>query len=107
MDAPGRKRWRYIGFRVSVEGGATPDRGAMVTAMDRACRAAGLPEMRRLTVFDDGKGIAKCLRTEREVMATALSSIDTVGGLPARVDTLVTSGTIKKVKAHLGLDQRA
>ncbi len=107
MEDHGTKRWRYIGFRVSVEGGPPPDRNAMVEAMDRAGRAAGLPEMRRLTVFDGGIGIARCLHTEREAMVTALTSIDAIGGLPARIDTLVTSGTIKKVKAHLGLDPRA
>ena len=102
-----RERRRYVGFRVHVDGGPLPDRGAMVEAMDRASRAAGLPDRRRLTVFTGELGIAKCERGELEAMRGALESIDRVGDLPARVETLVSSGTIKKVKGHLGLDPRA
>ena len=107
MEEPGRVRWRYVGFRISVEGDKPPDRKAMVEALDRVSNAAGLPQTRRLTVFTGELGIARCLHRERDAMVGALSSIDTVGGRPARVETLVTSGTIKKVKGHLGLDARA
>lgn len=107
MDGPAeRVRKRYVGFRVDVEDGSVPDRKAMVEAMDAANRAMDLQDRRRLTVFTGRLGIAKCDHTELEAMVQALTSIDTVGGLPARVETLVTSGTIKKVKAHLGLDRR-
>jgi RNase P/RNase MRP subunit POP5 len=106
-DAPRRERRRYVGFRVAVDDGPAPDRKAMVEAMDRASRAAGLPGRRRLTVFTGDLGIAVCEHLELETMLRAMGSIDEVGGLPARVETLVTSGTIKKVKAHLGLDPRA
>jgi RNase P/RNase MRP subunit POP5 len=108
MDGPeDRVRRRYVGFRVSVEDGSVPDRKAMVEAMDGASRAMGLPDRRRLTVFTGHLGIAKCEHRELGAMVQALTSIDDVGGSPARVETLVSSGTIKKVKAHLGLDRRA
>jgi RNase P/RNase MRP subunit POP5 len=103
---PERRRRRYVGFRVEVEGEGVPDRSAMVQAMDRASRAAGLPDRRRLTVFTGHLGIAKCEHLELEAMVRALASIDVVDGRPARVETLITSGTIKKVKGHLGLDAR-
>ena len=106
MEDTERRRRRYVGFRVQVEGDALPDRRAMVEALDLVSRAAGLPDRRRLTVFDGETGIAKCGHLEQEAMVRALSSIDSVGGSPARVETVVTSGTIKKVKAHLGLDAR-
>ena len=96
-----------MGFRVTVDGGPPPDRSAMVEAMDRASRAAGLPDRRRLTVFTGEVGIAKCEHLEQGAMISALASIEEIGGHPARVETLVTSGTIKKVKGHLGLDPRA
>ena len=108
MDGPAeRVRKRYVGFRVDVEDGSVPDRKAMVEAMDGANRAMGLQDRRRLTVFTGRLGIAKCEHKELEAMVQALTSIDTVGGHPVRVETLVTSGTIKKVKEHLGLDRRA
>lgn len=77
----------------------------MVTSLDEACGSAGLPERRRLTVFTDGAGIARCTHAEQPAMVAALTSIEEVGGRPVRVLTLVTSGTIKKVKGHLGLDR--
>jgi RNase P/RNase MRP subunit POP5 len=104
---PRRERRRYVGFRVAVDGGPPPDRSAMVEALDRASRASGLPDRRRLTVFTGELGIAKCEHKELEAMRAALRSIDRIGGLSARVETLVSSGTIKKVKAHLGMDPRA
>jgi RNase P/RNase MRP subunit POP5 len=75
----------------------------MVTALDLACRAEGLPDRRRLTVFTGEQGIARCPHDEVEATLRALTSIQEVAGGRTRVETLVTSGTIKKVKAHLGI----
>jgi RNase P/RNase MRP subunit POP5 len=98
-----RERRRYIGFRVDVDGDRPPDRRAIVDALDQACRAEGLPDRRRLTVFTGDVGIARCPHTEIEATQRALTSIEEVNGGRASVETLVTSGTIKKVKAHLGI----
>jgi len=73
--------------------------------MDRACRAVQLPDAKRLTMFTGNLGIAKCEHSEVEAMVRALSSIDRIDERSASVETLVTSGTIKKVKGHLGLDK--
>ena len=104
VDPKARGRKRYVGFRVHVEEGPPPDRRTMVEALDRACRSVNLRDRKRLTVFTGGLGIAKCEHTEVDDMLRAFASIDHLGGAPARVETLVTSGTIKKVKGHLGLD---
>ena len=88
---------------MDTDGDVPPDRRAMVEAMDAACRSEGLPDRRRLTVFTGDRGIARCDHTEVEVTLRALRSIEEVGGSRASVVTVVTSGTIKKVKAHLGL----
>lgn len=101
-----RPKWRYVGFHVHPEQGPPPDRRAMVEVLDRAFREARLEDRKRLTVFTGTVGIARCERSELDTMRRALASIDRVDGRPARVETVVTSGTIKKVKAHLGLDQR-
>ena len=104
-DKKARPRKRYIGFRLEREGGGSVQRSSMVEAMDRATREVDLPERRRLTVFTGDMGIVRCEQREREAMMAALASIDEVDGRPVRVVTLVTSGTIKKVKTHLGLDR--
>jgi RNase P/RNase MRP subunit POP5 len=101
----GKERKRYIGFRVEPEEGPAPGRHEMVAALDAACRSAGLPDRRRLTVFTGVQGIARCTDGEQATMVKILSSIGEVGGRPVLVTTLVTSGTIKKVKGHLGLDR--
>jgi RNase P/RNase MRP subunit POP5 len=100
-----RVRKRYVGFRVTVDQGPAPDRRAMVVSLDRACRAVNLPDAKRLTVFTGHLGIAKCVHTEAAALVRALSSIDRIGDRSASVETVVTSGTIKKVKGHLGLDK--
>lgn len=106
MDAQkARPRKRYIGFRLERDGGTVVQRAAMVEALDGATREVGLPDRRRLTVFTGDTGIVRCDQSEREAMMGALASIEEVDGRPARVVTLVTSGTIKKVKRHLGLDR--
>jgi RNase P/RNase MRP subunit POP5 len=97
------ERRRYIGFSVEMVDGVPPDRGEMVIALDDAASAAGLAQRRRLTVFTGSLGIARCGHDERDALVGALNSIDEVAGRPATVGTLVTSGTIKKVKAHLRL----
>ncbi len=105
-DGRVRVRKRYVGFRVTVPEGPPPDRREMVTSLDLACRAARLRDAKRLTVFTGELGIARCEHTETRAMVRALTSIDRVGDRPASVETLVTSGTIKKVKGHLGLDPK-
>jgi RNase P/RNase MRP subunit POP5 len=101
-DRPEGKR-RYIGFSVEMEEGEPPGRGAMVTALDNAARTAGLQDSRRLTVFTGTLGIARCGHLVKDALVEALNTIDAIDGRHARVNTLVTSGTIKKVKAHLGI----
>ncbi len=101
-----RPRRRYVAFTLEIPDvavtGPPPGREAMTAALDAACEAAGLPRVRRLTVFDGRRGIARCAHDERDVLVAALRSILAVGGAPARVVPLATSGTIKKAKAHLG-----
>lgn len=75
----------------------------MVRALDEACNAEGLEPRRRLTVFTGSEGIVRCDQVEIDAILSALRSIKVVGGRPATVAPVVTSGTIKKVKSHLRL----
>jgi RNase P/RNase MRP subunit POP5 len=100
-DPRGRKR--YVGFRVHVDDGPTPDRRAMVETLDSVAEKARLPRRKRLTLFTGELGIARFEHVERDAMVKGLGSVDRIGGRAARIETLVTSGTIKKVKEHLGL----
>ena len=102
-----RERKRYIGFRLVMDTGPVPDRSGMVRAIDGATRAAGLPDRKRLTVFTGELGIVRCWHMEQEAMVECIRSIREVDERPARTETLITSGTIKKVKGHLGLDRDA
>jgi RNase P/RNase MRP subunit POP5 len=99
------KKQRYIGFKVEVPSEDLPPRPAMVEAIDRACDTAGLPTGRRLTVYDGQAGILKGTAKERDALLEALASITEIGGVQARVETVITSGTIKKVKGLLGFDR--
>lgn len=92
-----------MGFTVEMADGRPPQRAELVEALDAASRSAGLPDARRLTVFTGDLGIARCSHQELDAMVKALASIVEVGGRRAIVRTTVTSGTIKKVKGHLGL----
>jgi len=76
----------------------------MVDALDAACASAGLAEERRLTTFDGRGGVVRCTNEDRDAILAALSSIASIGGAPARVVPVATSGTIKKAKSHLGAD---
>jgi RNase P/RNase MRP subunit POP5 len=102
-----RPRRRYVAFVVHVVSdgpGAPappPGREALTSALDAACEAAGLPRARRLTVFDGRRGIARCAHRELDALVAALRSIREAGGTTVRLETLATSGTIKKAKAHL------
>ncbi len=77
----------------------------MVEAIDRACDAVGLPRGRRLTAYDGRAGVLKGTAKERDALLVALGGITEIGGVQASVETVTTSGTIKKVKGLLGFDR--
>ena len=104
MSPPARpKRQRYIGFTVEVASGEAPSRPSVVEAIDSACAASGLSRGRRLTVFDGRVGILKGTAHEKDALLEALRGITRIGGVQASVETVVSSGTIKKVKGLLGI----
>ena len=56
-----------------------------------------------LTAFQDNRGIMRCCHTDKEKCIEMLKEVTEVGDerLKITIDTLVTSGTIKKAKESL------
>ena len=80
-------RNRYVAIR--VEGPRAFQRGEMAAAV----RAA--PGRMWLVEFDGTTGLVRTTNTEKEAAIEALRAIESVGGQPARVVTMGTSGTIR------------
>lgn len=93
--APGEK-WRYIAFK--IEGEATFARNDFLGALLRRSRGTALGDTFRITVFDRNFGILKVPHRLKDDAIEVLGSVDEVRGVPCRVDTLRTSGTIRKLK---------
>jgi ribonuclease P/MRP protein subunit POP5 len=94
-DKVGRRR--YIAFRVETE--SRPSRDEMAEAIRRA---AGPPEEGvegpRLVVWTPRGGLVRCAHTAKEQTIALLRGIDQVAGREARVETLGTSGTIRRAR---------
>ncbi len=56
-----------------------------------------------LTAFQDNRGILRCSHTEKDIAIEMLKSVTEIGEerLEVTIETLVTSGTIKKAKESL------
>ena len=89
-------RTRYVAFRVA--------QGAPVA---RAALAAALPAAAKLTRFDGTFGILRTSHRERDAVVEALRVPLRVGAGEARVETLATSGTIRKAAEALPPDAPA
>ncbi len=93
------ERLRYIGF---VLQGSRTDRRNMINAIRRSFQDEYDEIKPWLTVFDGKKGIIRCRHFGKERTIEILNSIDICGG---KVKTLISSGTIKKVKKRLFDDE--
>lgn len=89
-------RWRYIAFK--IEGERCFARGDFLGALMKAARATNLQDSFRITVYEGDFGILKVPHRFKEDAIEALNSVDSVRGVPAKVTSLKTSGTIKTLK---------
>jgi len=82
-----RPRYRYIAFRVD---GPRPFRRQEVLDALHA-----LPDPLWFVGFENPKGLARCTHLKKETTIDALNAIRIIAGVPVRVTTLGTSGTIR------------
>ena len=102
---PARKtkaRKRYIAFRVHATWEIS--RKEFIAAIRRNVNEKNQWErvMPWLTVFENNQGILRCMHTAKDEAVEILNSIEYIdkGKEKVRVETLGTSGTIKKAKLH-------
>ncbi len=97
MPAKGRDvRWRYIAFR--VDGPQTFPRNDFLGALLHKAKGTALQDNFRITVYEESFGILKVPHRFKEEAIEMLSALDSVRGVPCKVSTLKTSGTIKTLK---------
>lgn len=82
-----RPRYRYVAFR--VEGPRAFTREEVLDALH------ALPEHLWLVGYEDPRGLARCIHTEKDETIAALRRLASIGGAAVRVTTLGTSGTIR------------
>ena len=102
--APG-ERWRYIAFRIHA--GERFTRNEFLGALLSVSRKRRLGDSFRITVFEDDLGILKVPHLLKDEAIETLSQVGHVEGVPCRVETLRTSGTIKTLKEKYLRDERA
>jgi RNase P/RNase MRP subunit POP5 len=95
-----KARKRYIAFRIHTPNEIS--RKEFIAAIRRNVNEKNQWErvMPWLTVFENNQGILRCVHTAKDEAITILNSIEHVGRgrEKVRVETLGTSGTIKKAK---------
>ncbi|MBN1677507.1 MAG: hypothetical protein JW880_03115 [Candidatus Thermoplasmatota archaeon] len=89
-------RWRYIAFR--VEGERTFARNDFLGALIKAARRTNLQDSFKMTVYENDFGILKVPHRFKDDAIHVLNSMGDVKGVPTKVTTLKTSGTIKTLK---------
>ena len=98
-------RRRYIVF--TIDASRNIERWELIKEFQREGSRMGLDQVSEgrpwLTAFRDNRGILRCSHTDKETAIEMLSGITEVGEerLKVNIETLVTSGTIKKAKESL------
>jgi RNase P/RNase MRP subunit POP5 len=92
---PGEK-WRYIAFKIGD--GTRFARNEFLHALLGWSRPTRLGSSFRITVFSGDFGILKVPHTLKDEAVRVLNSLDNVSGIPCKVTTLKTSGTIRTLK---------
>ncbi|MCK4457967.1 MAG: hypothetical protein KAW39_09545 [Thermoplasmata archaeon] len=95
-DKVGRKR--YIVFSVHTESELSHgdfERAAILLLREKGTLRTVRP---KLIDFDDGAGILRCAHTGRDEAVDILNSMTNVMGTKVRVETVKTSGTLRKAR---------
>jgi len=89
-------RQRYIAFR--VESRRTPSQTDLADALRAAAAALPAESRPRLVLWRDGQGLVRCPHTAKEPTIALVRGITAVGGQAVTVQTLGTSGTIRRAR---------
>lgn len=91
-------RKRYVAFRVVSDNDA--ERRDIISAINRKYFSGweGKIECPWLTVFEGNQGIVRCRHTDKDGTIELLRSIEDIGNKNVRIETIKTSGTMRKLK---------
>ena len=93
-DRVGRNR--YIAFRIEGRRRVTPPE--FTEALRGAAASVPAPERPRLVLLAGDRGLVRCRHTAKEATIALLRAVTKAGGGPVRVETLGTSGTIRRAR---------
>ncbi|HET6404147.1 MAG TPA: hypothetical protein VFH78_05830, partial [Candidatus Thermoplasmatota archaeon] len=89
-------RTRYVAFRIA-EGGP----------VSRGVLSGALPPFAKLTRFDGTYGVLRTGHRDRDALLAVLKAPLSAGGQEVRVETLTTSGTLRKAASALPAESEA
>ena len=97
-------RRRYIVF--TIDAPRNIERWELIKEFQRRASQLGLDQREErpwLTAFQDNRGILRCCHTDKDTAIEMITGITEVGEerLQVKIETLTTSGTIKKAKTKL------
>ena len=101
-------RKRYIAFRIDAP--RNIERWELIGALQNKAMEMGMAGEGQarpwLTVYKDNRGIMRCAHIDKEKAIELLRSITEIGEAktPVKIETIVTSGTIKQAKAKSSIE---
>jgi len=103
-----RHRKRYIAFLIAPGSGPSGHlpRGALIHAINKGAREAGMGTAPRLTIIEGDGAIVAVGHGDKDATIRMLSSLSMVDGRSVSVRTIGTSGTIKKAKERLASEAK-
>ncbi len=96
-------RKRYIAFRIDAP--RNIERWELIKVLQNKAMEMGMAGDGQarpwLTVYRDNRGIMRCAHVDKEKAIELLVSVTEIGEdkLPVKIETIITSGTIKQAKA--------
>jgi len=90
-----RPRSRYVAF--AVRGGEPVGRADVLEILRTAAASAG-GERPWLVLWEGDRGLVRCAHTAKEATIALLRGISKVGGRAVVVETLGTSGTVRRAR---------
>ncbi len=96
-------RKRYVAFKIDAP--RNIQRWELIGALQRRAEKMGMAGegLARpwLTTYKDNRGVLRCAHVDKDIAIELLTSVTELGddNLQVKIETIVTSGTIKQAKA--------